>query len=83
MRSEFEALRDGSVLEWSAFQLKLQEHRGLLANHRIALEWMRHPPCGRTSPPRSSRMTLFFTPATPPRARAVAPQNEAADLTAA
>jgi hypothetical protein len=27
------------------------EHRGLLANHRIALEWMMYPPCGRTRVP--------------------------------
>jgi hypothetical protein len=83
LQREFEALRSANVSEWAAFQLKLQEHRGLLANHHIALEWTLYPPCGRTSLPRSSRTTLFFTPAAPPRARAVAPQNEATDLTAA
>ena len=83
LRSEFETLRGADIAEWAAFQLKLQEYLGLLANHHIALEWTLYPPCGRTSPPRSSRTTLFFTPAPPPRARAAAPQNEATDLTAA
>ena len=25
---------------------KLRHFRGLLANHRLALHWMLHPPCG-------------------------------------
>ena len=86
LRREFEGLRSANVSnvsERAAFELKLREHRGLLANHRIALEWTLHPPCGRTSLPRSPRTTLFFTPATLSRARAVAPQHEATDLTAA
>jgi len=37
-----------SVAEWNDHLLEVQAHRGLLANHRIALQWMRHPPCERT-----------------------------------
>jgi MEDS: MEthanogen/methylotroph, DcmR Sensory domain len=53
LRSEFEALRRAHVLphEWAATFQRMREFRNLLANHRIGLEWMRYPPCGRTSVP--------------------------------
>ena len=36
-----------SNARWKAHRRDVQAHKSLLANHRIALEWMRHPPCGR------------------------------------
>lgn len=36
-----------SSAKWQELSLALQAHRNLLANHRIGLDWMRHPPCGR------------------------------------
>jgi hypothetical protein len=76
LRSEFQALRNAHVAphEWAAHSQKVQEYKNLLANHRIALEWMRYPPCGRTnvpSPLRHIPVPLSALPQ-PPRARAVA-----------
>ena len=36
------------LTEWTAHALEVQAHQGLLANHRIALQWTRNPPWGRT-----------------------------------
>jgi hypothetical protein len=84
LRSEFQALRNADVPphEWAAHSHKVQEFTNLLANHRIALEWMRDPPCGRTSVPSPLRHTRipFSAPPQPPRALAVAQQDKAADL---
>ena len=52
--SEFKALlRSPHVPRhgWAVYARRMGEHRGLLANHRIALEWMMYPPCGRTRVP--------------------------------
>jgi hypothetical protein len=59
LRSEFEALRRADVPphELAAHYERVQAYRSLLANHRIALEWMRYPPCGRASVPSPLRDT--------------------------
>lgn len=36
--------------EQATFRIRLFEHRCRLRNHRLALEWLRHPPCGRFAP---------------------------------
>ena len=53
LRDEFEALRE-RPFDWGAhatLQQRLRHFRGLLANHRLALEWTAHPPCGVNAPP--------------------------------
>jgi ribosomal 50S subunit-associated protein YjgA (DUF615 family) len=86
LRSEFEALRSAraSQEEWMAYCQRMEAYRNLLANHYIALEWTRYPPCGRTnlrSPLRHTQI-LVSAPPEPPRACAVAQDEEAADLAA-
>jgi hypothetical protein len=86
LRSEFEAalLRSAHIPRhgWAAYTQRIREHRSLLANHRIALEWTRYPPCGRTNVPSPLRhlQIPFLAPSQPPRARSVAQQDKAADL---
>jgi hypothetical protein len=46
LRREFEAIRE-RPFDWDAhatFQRKLRQFRGLLANHRLALDWTANPP---------------------------------------
>ena len=87
LRSEFEALRSAHAPRqaWAAYCQRIEAYRNLLANHCIALEWMRYPPCGRTNVPSPLRHTPipFSAPSQPPRALAVAQQDEAADLAVA
>ena len=86
LRSEFEAalLRNAHVPRhgWSTYAQRIGEHRSLLANHRIALEWTLFPPCGRTRVPSSLRHTTvpFSAPSQPPRTLSVAQHDQAADL---
>lgn len=54
LRQELDALRDTTPFDFGAhatYQRKLRCFRGLLANHRLALEWMQHPPCGELASP--------------------------------
>jgi len=48
LQREFNALRDlpFDYRAHAACQQKLRHFRGLLANHRLALQWMQDPPCG-------------------------------------
>jgi hypothetical protein len=83
LRSECEALRRAHVPrhEWAAHFERVQAYRSLLANHRIALEWMRYPPCGRTnlaSPLR--RVQIPFSAPSQPSCALVVQEDEAADL---
>jgi hypothetical protein len=86
LRSEFEALRRAYVTphEWAAHRERVQAYRSLLANHLIALEWMRYPPCGRTNVPSPLRhiQIPFSAPSQPPCAL-VAQEDGAADLAVA
>ena len=34
----------------AAWRRKLRDFRGLLANHKLAWEWMQYPPCDANSP---------------------------------
>jgi hypothetical protein len=88
LRSEFEALRRSARVpphEWAAYAQRMREHRSLLANHRIALEWTRYPPCGRIRVPSALRHIPipFSVPSKSPRALAVAQQDKAVDLAVA
>src|SRR4029453_369654 len=82
LRSDFEALRSAHApqQEWTAYCQRMEAYKNLLANHCIALEWTRYPPCGRTSVPSLLRRTqiLFSAPPQPPRAFAVAQDEETA-----
>jgi hypothetical protein len=53
LRREFDALRDLPFDDraHAACQQKLRHFRGLLANHRLALQWMQDPPCGVNARP--------------------------------
>jgi hypothetical protein len=83
LRSEFEALRSANAPRraWLAYCQRIEAYKNLLANHCIALEWTRYPPCGRTNVPSPLRHTqiLFSAPPQPPRALAIAQQDKAAD----
>jgi hypothetical protein len=83
LRTEFEALRRASAPRqaWVAYCQRMEAYKNLLANHCIALEWTRYPPCGRTNVPAPLRDTqiLFFSALQPPRALSVAQQDKAAD----
>jgi hypothetical protein len=83
LRSEFEALRSAPApqQEWTAYCQRIEAYKNLLANHCTALEWTRYPPCGRTNVPSPLRhlQIPFLAPSQPPRARAVAQQDKAAD----
>jgi hypothetical protein len=59
----------------------MEAYKNLLANHCIALEWMRYPPCGRTDVPSPLRHISipFSAPSQPPCALAVAQEDEGAD----
>jgi hypothetical protein len=87
LRSEFEALQSTHApqQEWMAYCHRMEAYKNLLANHCIALEWMRYPPCGRTDVPAPLRHTqiLFSAPPQPPYALPVAQEDEAADLAVA
>jgi hypothetical protein len=93
LRSEFEALQRARAPRHGCaaysqrlreYAQQLREHRSLHANHRIALEWTRYPPCGRTSVPSPLRHIPipFSASSRPPCAFAVAHEEEAADLAA-
>jgi len=67
LQRQFESLRGPHLCrtnEWVAYRQRLREHWGLLANHRVALEWALYPPCGRTgaSSPLMCRKDLFSVP---------------------
>jgi hypothetical protein len=85
LRSEFEALLRFHILPHeraaTAHRERMQAFRSLLANHRIGLEWMRYPPCGRTNVPSPLRDTRipFSGSSQPPCAFAVAQEEETAD----
>jgi hypothetical protein len=87
LRSEFEALRSANAPRraWVAYFQRFEAYKNLLANHYIALEWTRYPPCGRTNVPSPLRHTQipFSAPPQSPRALAVAQQDKAADLAVA
>jgi len=53
LRSEFEVLRRAHAPRraWVAYRQRMEAYKNLLANHCIALEWTRYPPCGRTNVP--------------------------------
>jgi hypothetical protein len=85
LRSEFEALlRSAHVPRhgWAEYAERMREHRSRLANHRIALEWTRYPPCGRTAVPSPFRHPAipFSARSQSPRALAVAQEDKAADF---
>ena len=86
LRSEFEALRSAKAPRraWEAYCQRIEAYKNLLANHYIALEWTRYPPCGRTSVPSPLRhiQIPFSAPPQPPCAL-VAQEDEAADLAVA
>lgn len=52
LRRDFEALRDIPFdrVAYAACKRQLRHFRGLLANHKLALEWMQYPPCGVNAP---------------------------------
>jgi hypothetical protein len=87
LRSEFEVLRSAHAprQEWTAYCQRMEAYKNLLANHCIALEWMRYPPCGRTDVPSPLRHISipFSTPSQPSCALAIAQEEEAADLAVA
>jgi hypothetical protein len=87
LRSELEALRsaDAPQQEWTAYGQRIEAYKNLLANHCTALEWTRYPPCGRTNVPSllSHIQIPLSAPSQPPRALAVAQEEQAADLAVA
>jgi len=67
LQRQFESLRGPHLCrtnEGVTYRQRLREHWGLLANHRVALEWALYPPCGRTgaSSPLMCRKDLFSVP---------------------
>lgn len=86
LRSEFEELRRAHPPqeEWTAYCQRIEGYKNLLANHCIALEWTRYPPCGRTNVPSPLRhiQIPFCAPSQAPCAL-VAQEDETANLAVA